>query len=366
VSPPCETAEFTEGFALIVCERCRQPVPRDATTCPHCGQALDGQGLSLAASAMVVVSVCAVLLFGGVTFAVREQGVAQATASPSATPAAVAAAPSATPRPSAAAGTYLVGEGESVFSVAEATGIDANLLIYWNADRYPDMTLSPALTPGWVLQLSGPMPPTPSPKPTSPPRTQSSPYPIPSLPPVAGLPTIPTINGTMFSGATVVHTYEINGITPHELAQSISTNGPYDPWTGGHAEATTQTHVAYQFRERTFGGSCQIVADSSTPISLSYVVTIPHWAPPPGATATTRQWWIDELLTTVHHENHHVEIWQSYLPAFNDAVLNSTCDGLAADLAAIVQKANTENCQFDMDEYGAAAGLRLEDCLAAH
>ena len=335
-------------------------------TCPHCGHALDGEGLSLAASAMVVLSVCAVLLFGGVTFAVREQGVAQATASPSATPAAVAAVPSATPRPSAAPGTYLVGDGESVFSVAEATGIDANLLIYWNADTYPGMSLSPALTPGWVLQLSGPMPPTPSPEPTSPPRTRSSPYPIPSLPPVAGLPTIPTINGTMFSGPTVVHTYEINGITPHELAQSISTNGPYDPWTGGHAEATTQTHVVYQFRERTFGGSCEIVVDSSMPISLSYVVTIPHWAPPPGATAVTRQWWIDELLTTAHHENHHVEIWQSYLPAFNDAVRTGTCEGLAADLAAIVQKANTENCQFDMDEYGAAAGLRLEDCLAAH
>jgi predicted secreted Zn-dependent protease len=352
--------------ATIHCDRCRQPIPGDATTCPHCGHTLSTDGLSLAASAMVILSVSAILLFAGVAFAVREQQpVALATASTSATPAPVAAEPSATSRPSAAPGTYLVGDGESIFSVAEATGIDANLLIYWNAETYPSLSLTPALSPGWVLELTGPMLPTPSPKPTSAPPTYS-PYPIPSLPPVAGLPSIPVIDATMFSGPTVVHTYEINGITPNELARSIATNGPYDTWTGGHAEATTQVHVSYQFSERTLGDSCEIVTDSSTPISLSYVVTIPHWAPPPGATAATRDWWIDELITTVHHENHHVEIWQAFLPAFTDAVLNGTCDRLAADLASIVQKANTANCQFDMDEYGTAAGLRIEDCLASH
>ena len=315
---------------------------------------------------MVVLSVFAILLFGGVTFAVREQPVAIASGSPlpSASPV-VAVAPSPTAKASAAPGTYLVGDGESIFSVAEATGIDANLLIFWNAATYPSLSLTPALTAGWVLQLAGPMPATPTPEPSSPPRTYS-PYPIPSMPPVAGLPSIPTIDGTMFSGPTQVQTYEINGITPNELVRSIATNGPPDAWTGGHAEATTRVHVSYQFRERTLGGSCEIVPDSPTPISLSYTVTIPHWAPPPGATATTRQWWIDELTTTVVHENHHVEIWQSYVPAFNDAVLNGTCDGLAADLDSIALKANTDNCQFDLDEYGTAAGLRLEDCLAAH
>jgi predicted secreted Zn-dependent protease len=327
---------------------------------------LSAEGLSLAASAIVILSVIAILLFGGVAFAAREQQpVALATASPSGSPASVAADPSPTSRPSAAPGTYLVGDGESIFSVAEATGIDANLLIYWNAETYPSLTLTPALTPGWVLELAGPLPPTPSAEPTSPPRTYS-PYPIPSLPPVAGLPSIPVIDASMFSAPTVLDTYEINGITPNELTRSIATNGPYDTWTGGHAEARTQVHVSYRFRERTFGGSCEIVPDSSTPITLSYVVTIPHWTPPAGATAATRDWWIDELITTVHHENHHVEIWQSFLPAFTDAVLNGTCDRLAADLASIVQKANTENCQFDMDEYGTAAGLRIEDCLASH
>ena len=357
---------LTEGLPLIditTCVGCGQPLPATATTCPHCGHAVRAEGLSLAASAIVVLSVCAILLFGSVTFAVRGQGAA--VASPSASPVAVAPAPSATARPSAAPGTYVVGDGESVFSVAETTGIDANLIVYWNTHAYPSLSLTPALTAGWILQLTGPIPPTPSPEPTSRPRTYS-PYPVPSLPAVAGLPSIPTITGAMFSGPTVVHTYEIHGVTPYELSQSMAGNGPYDAWTGSHAEATTQTHVMYRFRERTFGGSCEIVPDSSTPITLSYDVTIPRWTPPGGATASTRQWWIDELLAAVHHENHHVEIWQSYSPAFNDAVLNGTCDGIAGDLASIVQQANTRNCQFDMDEYGKAAGLTLEGCLASH
>ena len=193
---------------------------------------------------MVVLSVCAILLFGSVTFAVREQPVAIASGSPlpSASPV-VAVAPFPTAKPSAAPGTYLVGDGESIFSVAEATGIDANLLIYWNAAAYPSLSLTPALTAGWVLQLAGPMPATPTPEPSTPPRTYS-PYPIPSLPPVAGLPSIPTIDRTMFSGPTQVQTYEINGITPSELTRSIATNGPPDAWTGGHAEATTRVHVS--------------------------------------------------------------------------------------------------------------------------
>ncbi|MEP6680600.1 MAG: DUF922 domain-containing protein [Chloroflexota bacterium] len=353
--------------ARMNCDRCHAPTRRDATTCPLCGHILAAGGLSWAASAVVILSVVAILLFGGVTFAVREQGVAEPLASPSTTsaPVALGATASPTARSSAAPGTYLVGDGESVFSVAEATGIDANLLIYWNTAAYPSLELSPALTAGWVLQLTGPIPPTPTPAPTTRPPTYSA-YPIPSLAQVAGLPTIPNIDAAMFSGSTVVQTYEIIGITPRELALSIQSNGPSVTWTGGDAEATTETHISYDFRERTANGSCEIVADTAMPITLSYVVTIPHWAPPPGATATTRLWWIDELTTVVHHENHHIEIWQSFLPALNHAVLSGTCAGVSADLAAIIQQANTANCQFDMAEYGAAAGLRLEDCIAAH
>ena len=68
----------------------------------------------------MVFSVFAILLFGSVTFAVRYQPVAIVSGSPvlSASPV-VAVVLSPPSKASAAPGTYLVGDGESIFNVAE-------------------------------------------------------------------------------------------------------------------------------------------------------------------------------------------------------------------------------------------------------
>ena len=46
------------------------------------------------------------------------------------------------------------------------------------------------------------------------------------------------------------------------------------------------------------------------------------------------------------------------------AVGSSTCSTFQSRIASIVKATARENCEFDMDEYGEALGLSLDDCLS--
>ena len=131
----------------------------------------------------------------------------------------------------------------------------------------------------------------------------------------------------MFSGPTQVQTYEINGITPNELARSIATNGPPDAWTGAARRPRPGCTSPIS------SGSAHRAGPARSCWTARPGVTLVHGHDPPLGAAAGRDRdnptvVIDELTTTVVHENHHVEIWQPYVPAFNDAVLNGTCEGL--------------------------------------
>jgi predicted secreted Zn-dependent protease len=369
---------------LIKCGSCGQPVAVRSARCWRCGHPVSASlqprtaglrkpssgpandtTLTLAGRAAVVLSVCAIVLLAGVTLMARDQAIRTATGAegPAAaeTPAQRSPVSRATPEPlpSAEPGTWVVGDGESLFSVARETGIDANLIVHWNAETYPSLRSSPALKRGWVLRLSGPMPPTPAPRPTrAPPGT---PQPIE----VAGLPAIPTIDASSFSAPAKVVTYDISGFTVGQLLRQLQTVGPEAPWGDGSAVAVTETVITYHFTYRSASnGGCEVVTRTSgDPVSLAFTVTLPRWTPTARAAPSTVEWWINELLDIVEHENHHIDLYLGYLAPLNEAVRNGTCETVPLELERLLAEATLDNCRFDYEEYGRELGLDLQECL---
>jgi predicted secreted Zn-dependent protease len=118
---------------------------------------------------------------------------------------------------------------------------------------------------------------------------------------------------------------------------------------------------AYNFRFRTWSdGACDVVLTAPEPISRSYTVILPTWTPSSGTSASTVRWWNQSLIETVAHEAHHIEIFESLLPAMNDAVTNGACATVGSTLNAIQYQAASLNCEFDMAEYGVTSGLTME------
>jgi hypothetical protein len=46
------------------------------------------------------------------------------------------------------------------------------------------------------------------------------------------------------------------------------------------------------------------------------------------------------------------------------AIADSSCSNVSAHLSVIVHDIDVRQCQFDLEEYGAALGLSLSSCLA--
>jgi len=361
--------------ALITCSRCGQQLVWRSARCWRCGlpvinslrpqgdrpQSLR-EGLGTPGKALVIFAVFALVLFGMTYFTVRAHVFPPAVAraeSPTPTASVVAkATASLAPLPKAKPGTYVVHGRESLFSVAQATGIDANLIAFWNVARYPTLASSPALELGWVLRLTGPPLPTQAPQPTQPPVPQFT------FPPTAVV-AIPNVYTHYFAGGAVVNSYAIYGDTPDELISSINRNGPYSAWLGSDAEAHVQISSHWNlFFETWPDGSCQLGLTAAQPITLSYVVVMPRWVLPQGASTVTITWWASELTRVAWHENHHIQIAQQFLPVMNAAVLRSNCTTVNATISNLVQQLDTQECQFDLQQYGYAMGLSLQSCLA--
>ena len=326
------------------------------------------EGLGTVAQGGVIVAVFAVVLTGMLVLAERQAAIAEVAAvSPTPAQSDPPARPSteATPLPgpdAAGPGTYTVQPGDSLFSVAADLGLDPDALIFWNKETYPRMQSTPALTPGWVLVTDGPPLPTPIPDET----------PAPSLPePQTAGPDgvlLPVFGPTAFpaSEAVTVEYYTVRGASILEIAQSMSENGPFAEWIGGSADAAVDFRLSFDFWfNRSSIARCRIQLMDATPIDPSYHVTLPNWEPPADAPASLVEWWVGYINDTVAHERHHIEVWESYLPRMNRAVLSGTCDSVEDDLLRIYNRGSQENCEFDLEEYGFAAGLTLEDCLSS-
>lgn len=322
-------------------------------------------GLGELAGAAVIISVFAIVLVGMVVLAVREDtlraaavsGVGDQVAVDVSTPRA-SVPPTPTPRPDGP-GEYTVQRGDSLFSVAAALGVSPNELIYWNREAYPTLQSTPALRPGWVLRTAGPPLPTPTPRPTPAP----TPSPLLAAPDVPGL---PVVTAASFPAAdrVTVSWYAVTGATPRDIYDSIDANGPYSEWAGGSATAHVQVQPSFDFGFETGpDGECSVVPTGTPAISISYHVVLPGWSPPADVAPGTIEWWAEQLSGTVVHEAHHVTLYEERLGPMRDVVATGTCDSVPQDLQAIWDDALRANCEFDLVEYGYAAGLTLESCV---
>ena len=206
-----------------------------------------------------------------------------------------------------------------------------------------------AQVPADATRPVGSLPPLPTPPPT----------PKPTPPPSAE-----AIAPSFFGAGVTISTYEVSGDTPSEISSSIGANGPYLKWLGGNAAGQTEMKSAYGFSYRSGSGACQIVITSSPAIRLTYTIVLPRWTAPSGAPPTTIRWWNAFLRGIATHEKVHVDIYRSTAARLNSALASSTCANAERHLDAVWNDAQRENCEFDMKEYGASAGLSLESCLA--
>lgn len=329
------------------------------------------EGIDAATTAVVIGAVILIIAFGVLVLSQRELAIAshespagpvgEGVPSRSPTPAGASASPAPMPRADRP-GEYTVRPGESLFSVAAALGLSPNELVYWNADTYPTLRSSPALRPGWVLRTTGPPLSTPTARPTPAP----TPEPELAATPVPGL---PIITAAVFpAGDRVTVTwYPVEGATPAEILRSIDENGPFSQWVGGTATAHVEVRPSFDFVFRSSGaaGTCQVVATADPSVSISYSVLLPEWRPPAGGVSpATTEWWASQLTETVAHESQHITLYEQRLPEMQRAVDEGTCDSVEADLLDLWQAAVTANCEFDLAEYGLAAGLTLESCVA--
>jgi predicted secreted Zn-dependent protease/LysM repeat protein len=330
-------------------------------------------GLGLVAQAVVIASVLAVLLLGVVVLAQRETAVAE-WAEASARAVALAeqdqagtseGAQTSTPQPApdaAGPGTYTVQVGDSLFSVAADLGLSPNELVFWNKDTYPTIQTTPALKAGWVLATTGPpLPtrPTPTPRPIA-----------PGAPPaqVAArwAPGLPSFGSEAFpaSGSVTVSTYAASGSTPRQIFASMDANGPWSEWAGENAQAAVQANPSFNFTFRTDASGCRIVPTGGDWVTIAYEVILPSWIPPADVSQRTVDWWIDTIHETVAHEAHHIALYEEARPLMNEAVVGGTCESVGPEIQRIWTDAQRANCEFDLAEYGYAAGLTLEACVA--
>ena len=203
--------------------------------------------------------------------------------------------------------------------------------------------------------------------------TWTSPAPTPRL---ASAPAFAAavVNASFFGPGVTVKTYTVTGATPLAIYNSVRARGPYSPWLGGRAEAITESKRSYQFSLRSSlvevtpgtwsGRGCQIRQDASPAITQTYTILLPKWTPPRGASKETIRWWADEILRVATHERTHVQIGIKATRAANVALASSTCANAETRLNAVWLDQRQHNCEFDMREYGKAAGLTLKSCTS--
>lgn len=193
-------------------------------------------------------------------------------------------------------------------------------------------------------------------------RTEFAAAPTPTPKPPSN-PKIPAIQASFFGAGTTLVTYRVAGATIDQIVTSIRANGPWSDWIHARAEALTKALPHDHFDLVQSSGSCHVAVSHPPAVSFTFTITLPTWSRSKAADAATVRWWAGELQRVATHERHHVEIYRDGAARMNDAIAHSTCAALPGKLAAIVKDVDTQQCQFDLDEYGAALGLSLASCL---
>jgi hypothetical protein len=168
------------------------------------------------------------------------------------------------------------------------------------------------------------------------------------------------------SDRVTVTLFDVAGTSPATIHASIEQGGPWSDWLQGNAQAHVVTSLTYNFHFEDWGdGGCVVVAETASPVSFQYEVRLPRWVDAESASRSTVDWWLETIHETVWHEGHHIELYESVLPAMNEAVLTGSCGSVTADLQSLIYGANRANCEFDLAEYGYQHGLTLESCLSS-
>jgi predicted secreted Zn-dependent protease len=175
---------------------------------------------------------------------------------------------------------------------------------------------------------------------------------------------VPTIQASFFGSGAALVNYTVSGSTISQIVGSIRAHGPWSEWIHARAEALTKAVPKYRFDLVGASGSCRIDVNAKPAVVFTFTITLPKWSRPKAADSATVRWWAGELLRVATHERHHVDIYRDGAARMTDAVANSTCATLPGRLAAIVKDIDTQQCEFDLKEYGAALGLSLSSCLA--
>jgi predicted secreted Zn-dependent protease len=179
-----------------------------------------------------------------------------------------------------------------------------------------------------------------------------------------GPPKIPAISNSFFGPGANVVTYQVVGSSVEQIIGSIQANGPFSDWLHARAEALTTAIPKYRFELSGTAGHCHIVITAKPAIIFTFTITLPSWTQPKHVDQATVLWWATELQRVATHENHHVEIYRDGATRLTAALAHSTCANVAQHLRTIVVDIDTQQCEFDLEEYGSALGLSLSSCLA--
>ena len=194
-------------------------------------------------------------------------------------------------------------------------------------------------------------------------QTEFAAAPTPTPKPTAAA-QMPGVASSFFGSGAKVQTYGVTGRTREQISASIEANGPWSDWLNGRAEALTKAVPKYRFTLAQGAPQCRIVVTAKPAVIFSYTITLPGWTKPKNADPATVRWWSAELLRVATHERHHVEIYRDGATRMTAAIADSSCSNVSAHLSVIVHDIDVRQCQFDLDEYGAALGLSLSSCLA--
>ena len=228
----------------------------------------------------------------------------------------------------------------------------------------------PTPLPAAATPLATPQPsshPTPTAIPS--PAATTTPTPLPtSVPTPQAAPTLAQVPAGHFGPKTTVVFFDVVGATSAEITASINAQS-HLAFTGASAFAwvdpTLNSAISYATTTHNGASTCEVVLNGPLAVSSTYQVYIPRWSAPQGAPANLVQWWNDSITKTLPHERHHIDIYESMLTQLNTHILpGADCAAAGALLAESQAAADIANCQFDLDEYGAAAGSSLADCLA--
>jgi predicted secreted Zn-dependent protease len=179
----------------------------------------------------------------------------------------------------------------------------------------------------------------------------------------------PTISGTSevkasyFGPGVTVDTYQVTGSSITQIIASIRASGPWSDWVKARAEAVTRAVPKYRFSLEGAGASCRIVIATRPAVTFVYTITLPRWSRPKDVDQATVRWWTTEIQRVAAHERHHVELFRTGATRLSSVVESSTCATVSSRLAAVARDIATQQCEFDLREYGTALGLSLASCV---